>query len=132
QRYHVYYTTSVHSFVHQTATTQIYTLSLHDALPISAQGSARGVARAPRAPLPHRAPRGDRRQRPRGRRARRGQPGDLLPLAPEARPQAAPRGRLAGLAWLVDSLWRGSLEVRPCAPPLRIRSSNEPCASPIA
>src|SRR5258707_11743761 len=48
-------------FFNDTATTEIYTLSLHDALPISAcEGGAR--ARALRAPLPRRDRRGARRR----------------------------------------------------------------------
>src|SRR3712207_8482056 len=55
-------------FFNDTATTEIYTLSLHDALPISAQGAA---AR----PRPH------RRLRPHGRRHPRGRGVRLDPVA---------------------------------------------------
>src|SRR5215475_16155897 len=41
-------------FFNDTATTEIYTLSLHDALPISAPGPARSAP--PRASRPHRRP----------------------------------------------------------------------------
>src|SRR2546426_10732555 len=60
-------------FFNDTATTEIYTLSLHDALPISDRGAARtapsrsrGGRRAPR--VPRQPP-----VAPRGQRARRGQ-----------------------------------------------------------
>src|SRR5256885_15822695 len=62
-------------FFNDTATTEIYTLSLHDALPIS-DGAQRAPARTPSRP---------RRQRPRGstrvarRRGARGFPGRAVP-----------------------------------------------------
>src|SRR5256885_13030644 len=69
-------------FFNDTATTEIYTLSLHDALPICARGRARaahgsgrvGAPRRRQGLLPHaRAARGDRRYRPSsGRRGTRG------------------------------------------------------------
>src|SRR3712207_8219294 len=53
-------------FFNDTATTEIYTLSLHDALPISRDLGLRGVGRlpAPGHPAPLRRPRGARRGRP--------------------------------------------------------------------
>src|SRR2546422_5839550 len=44
-------------FFNDTATTEIYTLSLHDALPICTHASAAGRDRAARVALTHRAPR---------------------------------------------------------------------------
>src|SRR5256885_12894121 len=57
-------------FFNDTATTEIYTLSLHDALPISRGGVARRGRRAPPRARDGRAGRGHRP----GARARRGQP----------------------------------------------------------
>src|SRR2546422_6352103 len=52
-------------FFNDTATTEIYTLSLHDALPISLPRLPRAAARrcrpAPRSPPSHRSPRTDRK-----------------------------------------------------------------------
>src|SRR5256885_9843802 len=57
-------------FFNDTATTEIYTLSLHDALPISAAHSPRrGRARAARAALSRFSNRTPDRRRPRDRRA---------------------------------------------------------------
>src|SRR6266851_1492039 len=54
---------SVFFFLNDTATTEIYTLSLHDALPISGarQGHRRGLAAAGRLRVPGHGGRGDRK-----------------------------------------------------------------------
>src|SRR6267143_89772 len=50
-------------FFNDTATTEIYTLSLHDALPISSSIATRSASRCPIAPAYDPAPSGDRRRR---------------------------------------------------------------------
>src|SRR3990170_8261132 len=55
-------------FFNDTATTEIYPLSLHDALPIYPAGAGPRRAASPEVPCPHRtSPRGRRRASPPGR-----------------------------------------------------------------
>src|SRR3712207_8410891 len=71
-------------FFNDTATPEIYTLSLHDALPISRAAPARDL-REPRVQVPLRARRdrgGDRRADPHSARDRRRRP-ERLPLPPD-------------------------------------------------
>src|SRR5256885_15433523 len=78
-------------FFNDTATTEIYTLSLHDALPISEAGRAHGwlgVLGASRAADPAR---GRRRQPPLPSRRRRGAPARLTWREPGQRPDARVR-----------------------------------------
>src|SRR6266540_6687386 len=78
-------------FFNDTATTEIYTLSLHDALPISrrpAPRCARGARPPPAVPLPpHRRRRGGRGRRPRNRGLDHQAPRRRLPVARQ-RPRA--------------------------------------------
>src|SRR6266540_3930607 len=81
-------------FFNDTATTEIYTLSLHDALPTCPARGSRPVDErpgGPRAPSPDRAGAGE------GSRTREGSRPARRPLPPATRPRRGPRGpRQAG------------------------------------
>src|ERR1039457_3946820 len=90
-------------FFNDTATTEIYTLSLHDALPISDENRDGGRALAAARPTPFRGsgPHSPPRWRTRGLRSD-------LPL-PSAR-----RERFRGHVWPVDCTWPGESAPATC------------------
>src|SRR3989449_10302464 len=76
-------------FFNDTATTEIYTLSLHDALPILLTLEPGSTRRSPRT---DRSTGARREQRPRGRRHRAGRPDPVAELRPGASREAAAHG----------------------------------------
>src|SRR2546421_7753540 len=119
------YTSFFFFFFNDTATTEIYTLSLHDALPISTAGRGARPRRGRRAARPARraaqrtarcwGAREPGRQRSRGRSPR---------IPPHSRPRLARNAWLAALA-PPQAGWRAR---RACgrAPPARRRYRREP------
>src|ERR1035437_8062207 len=113
-------------FFNDTATTEIYTLSLHDALPIWDWGADRGT-RAPSARLGRRHPRDHRKRgRPRSGRPRSGPP-DIVPAPP-----GRATGRAGGRGYRLPRLGPDTKARRtPDARPL-LRTEERPISLPPA